>query len=906
MKELPLKAKFFIISVIFFGTITYIWQLVELEWHIKLLIPACLAAILQVFKVEGVTSRSTYNLSWILYGFTWLLLGTPALLFVILIAHLVEWVWHKYPWYIQVFNIASYALVAAMTHLIIVRIDPSWDPLSLTVVLGFFTGLIVFTILNHLLIGLVIWLARGQDFKKSGVFGKMTLLIDFTMIGVGATTALLWSFNPLAIILNLMPLYLIYRALEMPALQRQSETDPKTKLYNARYFKSAAEKEFNRAQRFERPLTIVLGDLDLLRTINNTYGHLAGDVVLCGVAEVLENAFRGYDIVSRFGGEEFGILLPETTPEEAFSRVEAVRVAIGKTGFEVETSVKPITATMSFGIASLDDHTSSLNEILHNADLALFQAKLSGRNLTRIYSNGNFNALLGLTEKEEECEHEVTRKDNIEAEKISLELKPHREKAEEMKSSPSIQQNAYINPRREWKVNAYIGFVALVACGLSFALIQFDSGLNWFGLIIFVGLVLLAEGLSVEIFVKDVSISTSAIPFIAGIFLFGPIGVFVLSIALAVTNMIKKRSPIKRLLFNLSNHLTAGLLCAGLITLVGNPSTKQPSAFILILVVVSSALVFISTTALLSGVLSLQMNKPALNLWKVQFGWLFPYYLIFGVAAFGIILAYTFADLLGVIVFLVPMMMLRVSQIQYIHHAKTMVTELRNSNKELESQRNEINNLNEELLHTLAHIIDLRDPDTSGHSEHVADYAALVARNMSLPKGRIEMIRKAAMLHDIGKLGIPEAILLKCGALTQTEFNFVKQHTSLGADILEKNNYLNKLIPVIRHHHERYDGKGYPDGLSGQEIPIEARIVCLADAIEAMASDRPYRKAMDIDSILEELRKNAGTQFDPEIVVEFIKIINNRHEILIVNSARTLPEIKISLLNYKHLKAAHA
>ena len=198
--------------------------------------------------------------------------------------------------------------------------------------------------------------------------------------------------NPSAVLFVIIPLYLIYMTLQVPNLQRQTEIDPKTKLYNARYFADALEKEYDRALRYDRPLTVVIGDLDLLRNINNTYGHLAGDVVLVKVAEILQNQFRGYDLVARFGGEEFAILMPETTPEEAFPRVEAVRQAIAATDFEVSTSVTPIKASISFGIAARNGQGSA-DDIIHDADVTLYRSKLMGRNVTCIYSSDNIDEL---------------------------------------------------------------------------------------------------------------------------------------------------------------------------------------------------------------------------------------------------------------------------------------------------------------------------------------------------------------------------------------------------------------------------------------------------------------------------------------------------------------------------------
>ena len=149
-------------------------------------------------------------------------------------------------------------------------------------------------------------------------------------------------------------------------------------------------------------------------------------------------------------------------------------------------------------------------------------------------------------------------------------------------------------------------------------------------------------------------------------------------------------------------------------------------------------------------------------------------------------------------------------------------------------------------------------------------------------------MHKAGLLHDIGKLGISEAILFKPGKLTAYEYDTVKRHVILGAEILETSHSLHSLIPIIRHHHEHYDGGGYPNGLIGSDIPIEARILAVADAVEAMASDRPYRRGRNINGIINELKRCANNQFDPLVVKAFVVLAQEHGESLITNSARKI------------------
>lgn len=147
---------------------------------------------------------------------------------------------------------------------------------------------------------------------------------------------------------------------------------------------------------------------------------------------------------------------------------------------------------------------------------------------------------------------------------------------------------------------------------------------------------------------------------------------------------------------------------------------------------------------------------------------------------------------------------------------------------------------------------------------------------MGLSKAYMSRLKLAALMHDIGKIGIGDSILLKGGKLTSEEFKIMKKHTEYGSEVLKNIKHFNDILPGVRNHHERYDGKGYPDGLKGEKIPLMGRIIAVADSFDAMVSDRPYRKALDLEFAIDELKQNAGTQFDPKIVKAFVKVYNEK------------------------------
>jgi putative nucleotidyltransferase with HDIG domain len=175
-------------------------------------------------------------------------------------------------------------------------------------------------------------------------------------------------------------------------------------------------------------------------------------------------------------------------------------------------------------------------------------------------------------------------------------------------------------------------------------------------------------------------------------------------------------------------------------------------------------------------------------------------------------------------------------------------------------------------ISVLANTVELRDEYTGGHTTRVTNYSVLLAHKLNLSAKDVDLIHLGTPLHDIGKIGIRDSILRKPGPLTAEEFQIMKTHTVKGVAILETIPAMAPAIPLVRSHHERWDGKGYPDGLSGKDIPRLARIVAVADTFDAMTSDRPYRAGMPPRKAFKEVENQAGLQFDPECAAAFLKM----------------------------------
>ncbi|MBP3284017.1 MAG: HD domain-containing protein [Clostridia bacterium] len=197
---------------------------------------------------------------------------------------------------------------------------------------------------------------------------------------------------------------------------------------------------------------------------------------------------------------------------------------------------------------------------------------------------------------------------------------------------------------------------------------------------------------------------------------------------------------------------------------------------------------------------------------------------------------------------------------------QSLLNENANKVEELNQKNEMLAETNKDLVSSLVSAIEAKDKYTLGHSQRVSDYAVSLAKKLNMSKEQINEIRIAGMLHDVGKIGISDEILHKPAKLSKDEYEEVKKHPSIGSFILNTLDLSDTTMEAINYHHERYDGKGYPLGLSGKELSLEAQIIALSDAYDAMTSDRPYRKAMTHEEAISEIKRCSDTQFNPELV----------------------------------------
>ena len=273
------------------------------------------------------------------------------------------------------------------------------------------------------------------------------------------------------------------------------------------------------------------------------------------------------------------------------------------------------------------------------------------------------------------------------------------------------------------------------------------------------------------------------------------------------------------------------------------------------LAVIAAALAyFLINTFSVSTAIAFQEKTSPLDMWVVNFKWAVPNYLAQTPVGFFMAVIYKWISWWVVLFFLFPLFI--------AYYAYRLYMEMRRQHLS--------------TIQALAAAVEARDPYTEEHSERMADYAVTTARELGHSMSRAEVMRYAAILHDIGKIGVNDEVLGKRNSLTREEWGKMRKHPSIGKDILTEVTSLSNASELIYSHHERYDGKGYPGKLKGEDIPIGARILAVIDAYDAMTSKRPYRPAYSPEKAINELKEKAGSQFDGKVVEAFLKVLS-RH-----------------------------
>lgn len=408
---------------------------------------------------------------------------------------------------------------------------------------------------------------------------------------------------------------------------------------------------------------------------------------------------------------------------------------------------------------------------------------------------------------------------------------------------------------------AGIGILGFAALALSWA--WFPPTHWWYLALVSIAAVL-AEAMAVAL-PGGGSASLSYPLSVAATALLGPTGGGIVA-ALSGVNLedVRQRRPLPVYAFNMGQvvlcAVTSGwaYVILGGHTLLGGYSGGGafPDGFREVTAVCALVVVALGLNAVLTAsAISLLRTTPVLEVWRASIGWALPLQAMLGLLGFAIAQVLAVAPA-SFVLFLFPLLVARQLYQRYVGLRDAYLDTVR----------------------SLVAAIEAKDPYTRGHSERVAEYAVLLGRARGMTEQEVERLEFAALLHDLGKVGIRASVLGKPSHLDSREFDEIRTHPEIAARILERVPYLADIVPAVVAHHERVDGNGYSSGLRAEDVPVEARVLAVADSYDAMTSERPYRAALSHDEAVAELRLGAGTQFDPEVVASFLGVIGDTPE----------------------------
>ena len=418
---------------------------------------------------------------------------------------------------------------------------------------------------------------------------------------------------------------------------------------------------------------------------------------------------------------------------------------------------------------------------------------------------------------------------------------------------------------------AALGLVVLVANSINVPTSAIDPVM----FVVILVLVGIAQRNPVVLF-RSSAISVAFAVKIAAYVLFGtPVALWATVVVVAVNAYTPKPKPARKIIFNFGGMMLSTYLASSTYQLVGG--MVPPGAFVptMLAVAVSAAVYFAANSALTAAVITLTSNSRFVDVWMQNFAWMPVNYLATAVNGAALALAYQSLGVIGVIVFVLPLGIAWYSFRLYMMKS----TQVRERNRELISLNENLHRTTERLEASHVSVIaallgSLAAKERSeGHSDDTMQHALAVAKSLGLGPDEIAAVNLGTLFHDIGKIGIPEHILQKPTALTDAEWAEMKTHPVIGANLIGEVPNLERIRPIVLAHHEHYDGTGYPNGLKGDEIPLAAQIISVADTYEAMTSTRPYRPALCHADAVAELRRVAGSQLNPIVVEAFIRQI---------------------------------
>lgn len=442
-----------------------------------------------------------------------------------------------------------------------------------------------------------------------------------------------------------------------------------------------------------------------------------------------------------------------------------------------------------------------------------------------------------------------------------------------------MSERTFPLPKTDLRTGYISGVAAVGAVLIAWSALGLGTAVN--DPITVVLLALLAAGaqrMPVFLF-RSSAVSVAFAATIAAYVLFGPqIAILVNLAAAAVNAVTPKPKPFEKVAFNTGALTISAFVAATTYQLVGGQVPPGQIVPTILAVAISSLVYFAVNSSLTATIISMTTGQRFVEIYRENYSWMVVNWLATGVNGAALALAYQSLQVVGALAFIMPLGVAWYSFKLYMSKSK----ELRKRNDELETLNRtlEMKNLQLEGTHlsvigALVGALEAKDTYTKGHSSVTMAHAVALARKFGLPNDDINAIQLGALFHDIGKVGLPEQILCKAGALTPAEWDEMKAHPVIGANLVAHVPTLERVAPIVEAHHERYDGTGYPHQLRGDAIPFPAQIVTVADSFHAMISPRAYRPAMTKAAALAELRRCSGSQFNPVVVDAFVELIED-------------------------------
>ena len=431
-----------------------------------------------------------------------------------------------------------------------------------------------------------------------------------------------------------------------------------------------------------------------------------------------------------------------------------------------------------------------------------------------------------------------------------------------------------------WPTTVFMGAVAaLGVLAIGFFAHKIDSS-DLLGLLLLTALAGGAARFNVTVY-GETRLDVSFVAIFAAAVLYGAPGVVIVGAAAAASVHFPGTILSPMFLFNVGNATLLGTSTALTFHALALGHEGEVHPILIPAALAAAGVAYAVNAFLVTQLMALTTRRSLYEVWAEKGRWLFPHYLVLGFLGLALALAYDALGIVGLLAFAAPPAMMQLAIKQYIDRTTENVAALRRKNEELESANRDLLEMSRRLrdtyhgtLEALVTALDARDRETKGHSARVCAYTLDIAREIGVEEGSNEWIdmQRAALLHDVGKIGVTDFILHKPGPLSPEEWQEMRRHPDIGYEMLKEVTFLRAPAEIVRFHHERYDGKGYPRGIKGEKIPLGARIFAVADTFDAMTSDRPYRRALPPEAAREEIIRNSGSQFDHQVVKAFLTV----------------------------------